>query len=1060
MDTTPRRNWRAVDWEAFNEHLSSLLTHNPPLPLASVDEFQQAARFLTKAITDTIEHCVPHSKPCPHSKRWWTYRLSQLRGQVKRLSRLSYELRGIPEHQCHDELKVLKKRYANEITETKKQHWIEWLEDLEGNDIWTANRYVSSSPNDGGQTRIPTLLKTQQDGSIIEATTNSEKSRLIAESFFPLPPLADLVPEDTIYPDPIAPHTPITKTHLLKAVSNLSGYKAPGPDGICNIVFKECISILSPYLLHLFNAVFTHRTYYEPWRHFTTVVLRKPGKPSYTTPKAYRPIALINTTCKLLTAIVADQLTYILEHHNLLPNTHFGGRPGRSTTDSLHLLENVIKNAWRSHKVASVLFLDIEGAFPNAVTKRLLHNMRSRRIPRAIVDFTEQVLTNRKTQLRFDGYTSDWIPINNGIGQGDPLSMILYIIYNSDLVDIANRPRGRQALRELTLAFVDDTALVAIAKDFSTTHGILKDMMERPGGGYDWSRLHNSRFETSKFALMDFSMNRTKPRPDLVLRGINIRSSTTHKFLGVILDHELRWKPQADYALAKGTAYVLQFKRLSSMTKGIPLHQMRQLYQAIAVPKMIYAASLWFSPAFTENSNVPQRGSIGIAKRMASIQRIATLAMTGAMRSTATDVLEAHTNILPTTLLLQNACHRAIIRIAAHPKSHPLYNPVRQAARYYVSHHRSSLHRLTRSFAIDPLLIETLIPARCAPSTKCPYKTHIADTREAAADEHLHLTDQIQVYSDGSGANGKIGAAAILFRAGAQPRVLKYHLGTDKEHTVYEAETVGLTLAAKLISTEPNLSFPLSISIDNQAALKSGENTYTTSGSYLGERFKRMMKKISHDHPNFDVTIRWVPGHEGIHGNEEADKAAKSASEGRQNNSPPELLPRYLRGGTLPLSISALKQEHYQRSLSRWKQIWQTSPRFERMHRLDPSLLDRSFIKLTSTFPKRLTGILIGLRTGHIALNKHLHRLGKSPSMYCPHCPQTVETVHHYLLACPQYRAERHNLSIALGRQATSPQYLLTNVEATPHLIRFLNNTKRLAPIFGEVSISKPKTNE
>jgi hypothetical protein len=133
----------------------------------------------------------------------------------------------------------------------------------------------------------------------------------------------------------------------------------------------------------------------------------QPGKPSYSTPKAYHPIALINTTCKLLMAIVADQLTYILEHHNLLPNTHFGGRLGRSTTDSLHLLKNIIKNAWHSHKVASVLFLDIEGAFPNAVTKRLLHNMRTRQIPRAIIEFTEQVLTGRKTQLRFDGYTSD-----------------------------------------------------------------------------------------------------------------------------------------------------------------------------------------------------------------------------------------------------------------------------------------------------------------------------------------------------------------------------------------------------------------------------------------------------------------------------------------------------------------------------------------------------------------------------------------------------------------------------------------------------------------------------
>ncbi|KAF8836314.1 hypothetical protein BDN67DRAFT_884633, partial [Paxillus ammoniavirescens] len=53
--------------------------------------------------------------------------------------------------------------------------------------------------------------------------------------------------------------------------------------------------------------------YYHPWREFTTVVLRKPGKPDYTVTKAFRSIALQNTTGKPLTSIVADQLSYLLE---------------------------------------------------------------------------------------------------------------------------------------------------------------------------------------------------------------------------------------------------------------------------------------------------------------------------------------------------------------------------------------------------------------------------------------------------------------------------------------------------------------------------------------------------------------------------------------------------------------------------------------------------------------------------------------------------------------------------------------------------------------------------
>jgi hypothetical protein len=607
---TPRRNWRDVDWKKFNKDLNTSLAPLPPLPLASAEEFQAMARHLTQAITVTMENVVPHSKPCPHSKRWWTRDLSNLRQQVNQLSRKAYQMRGLPLHPCHEELKLLKNEYANEISSTKKQHWTDWLEDIEGNDLWTANRYISSEPSDGGKARIPTLTSKRPDGNTVEAATNAEKSIMIAKAFFPPPPLTDSVPADYEYPDPVVSQSLITSDQITRAIARLSGYKAPGPDGICNIVFKQCSDALVPYLVHLFNATFTYRTYFEPWRRFTTVVLRKPGKPNYTIPKAYRPIALLNTTCKLLTAVVADQLTYILEHHHLLPNTHFGGRPGRSTTDSLHLLEDTIKNAWRSHKVASVLFLDIEGAFPNAVTKRLLHNMKTRRIPKGIIDFTELVLTNRKTRLHFDGFTSDWIDINNGIGQGDPLSMILYIIYSADLVDVAEPRRGNRALRELTLAFVDDTAFVAIGPDFETTHSTLKNMLERPGGGFEWSRNHNSRFETNKFALIDFSMNKNRTRPPMNIQGAIIRPSPTHRFLGVILDQELRWKAQVDNAVAKGTAYVMQLRRLSTMSKGIPLRLMRQLYQATAVPKMLYAADIWFTPAFQDGSDTLQRGSI------------------------------------------------------------------------------------------------------------------------------------------------------------------------------------------------------------------------------------------------------------------------------------------------------------------------------------------------------------------------------------------------------------------------------------------------------------------
>ena len=94
-------------------------------------------------------------------------------------------------------------------------------------------------------------------------------------------------------------------------------------------------------------------------------MLRKPGKARYDVPKAYRPIALMNTISKLLSAIVVEDMSHMCDKHCLLPDTHFGGRPGKNTSDTMQYLVNRVKGTWRRHKVATVLFLDIEGAFPN-----------------------------------------------------------------------------------------------------------------------------------------------------------------------------------------------------------------------------------------------------------------------------------------------------------------------------------------------------------------------------------------------------------------------------------------------------------------------------------------------------------------------------------------------------------------------------------------------------------------------------------------------------------------------------------------------------------------------
>jgi hypothetical protein len=75
------------------------------------------------------------------------------------------------------------------------------------------------------------------------------------------------------------------------------------------------------------------------------------------------------------------------------------------------------------------------------------------------------------------------------------------------------------------------------------------------------------------------------------------------------------------------------------------------------------------------------------------------------MKTTATDILDAHANLLPIPLLLQKICHRAALRIATLPQRHPLFKHVQHIIRFCnIRTHRSSLHDLISTYQTSPMM--------------------------------------------------------------------------------------------------------------------------------------------------------------------------------------------------------------------------------------------------------------------------------------------------------------------------------------------------------------------
>jgi ribonuclease HI len=1050
---TPNYNFREADWEAFRKGLSGRLDREPePAPLRTEEQLIQAARALMGALGETVEECVKRSKPWPHTKRWWNSDLKIMRKALNRLRAEAYKFRAVADHHSHSTLRSASNAYGEAIVSTKRQHWTSYLEDMKGGDIWTANKYLREPVGDGGTARIPTLKMTNSNNEEAQVSDNGEKAKLFAKVFFPPPPANTSIPPGYEYPAPLPPPAQLTPERIEEQIHRLSPYKAPGPDGVPNVVLQKCEDLIVTHLLYIFRAILELGVYYDPWREFTTVVLRKPGKPNYEMAKAHRPVVLLSTVAKVLTALVAEDMTRLVEHHNLLPKTHFGGRPGRTTTDAIHLMVDRIKEAWRNGQVASVLFLDVEGAFPNAVTDRLLHNLRRRKIPITYTNFITQLLTNRRTRLKFDDYTSDVTNITNGIGQGDPLSMLLYIIYNADLLEITGDENS-----ECAIGYVDDVALIAVGQDFDETTRKLRTMMTKEDGGLQWSREHNSKFEVSKSAILHASRRTQRDpeddtsripldRPRLTLQGKRVKEVNSFKYLGIQIDSQLRWKEQAQRAAANATKWILQYRRLTRPSTGVSPKLMRQLYLAVALPKITYGLDVWYDPPTKPPGATKNSGSVGALKALCKVQRIATLAITGALRTTPTDLLDPHAGVLPMELALSKVCFRSTVRMLTLPEDHPNHGIIQKARQTKTKTHPGPIESLIWKYGLASEAMETIVPTRCTLRSTVNLRIEIAETREDSIEDEKNDSADFKVYADGSGQGGGIGAAAVMYKKGQRQPVChrKAYLGEATKHNTFEGETVGAILATWIVDTTPGtVGKRVSIYIDNQSVLTSAEEPKATAGQHLIKTLVSMANGLG-----ARLTLRWISSHSGVKGNERVDELAKEAAEGKASRRT-ELPPQIRRG--IPTSASAAKQDNLERLKTSWKAKWLDSPRWRRLEHID---LDFPFSKYRARLDNVTRGQasrLMQIRSGHIPLNSYLFKIGKTDSPLCRSCERNpgergpaTETVNHFLFECRAYDAQRLHLANKVGRRNLNLKTLMQSTEGMRALASYAKKTGRL----------------
>ena len=99
----------------------------------------------------------------------------------------------------------------------------------------------------------------------------------------------------------------------------------------------------------------------------------------------WRPISLLNTLGKITEAILVERIANVAEEHKLLPNYQMGNRKYRSTELAVRLLTDQVQTAWKYKAIATLLQLDIKGAFDTVNHTRLLEVLVAKGFPEWVV---------------------------------------------------------------------------------------------------------------------------------------------------------------------------------------------------------------------------------------------------------------------------------------------------------------------------------------------------------------------------------------------------------------------------------------------------------------------------------------------------------------------------------------------------------------------------------------------------------------------------------------------------------------------------------------------------
>lgn len=380
---------------------------------------------------------------------------------------------------------------------------------------------------------------------------------------------------------------------ITRIICGLKDDCAVGWDNISNKTLKLFKHILVPPLTHIFRMCFSEGIFPRCLKKAIVIPIFKSGNKDLV--NNYRPISLLPSISKILEKIINSRLVNYLEKNEFLSSAQFGFRAKLSTADAVHSLTDYVSEELGKGNQTLGIFLDLAKAFDTVSVSTLLYKLEALGIRGTPLKLFADYLDGRHQCVKIDNIISvEQKNTGFGVPQGSILGPTLFLIYINDLCSL-NIKQGK------IISYADDTALIFTAKTNSELYEYAQIGLNTVS---NWLQSNLLTLNTDKTKYIHFSIR--KPQFNMTnsqlyahhcgLRSVSIckcpfiLKTSNIKYLGVLIDESLSFRPHIDSLVARVRRLIFVFKKLRAIADK---KLMSQVYLALGQSVIQYCITSW-----------------------------------------------------------------------------------------------------------------------------------------------------------------------------------------------------------------------------------------------------------------------------------------------------------------------------------------------------------------------------------------------------------------------------------------------------------------------------------